>query len=289
MSYFQSNICVHHKTLLLFSIIRSPLVPTLTNGSAFALKSKPKRSDLYFEDAVEGGKSPHSDDVSSSHSITDPSSDSSPTIAQGRACVSHNEETRNGIIAGVGKYVDEYCDDNGHSNDHGNDGSNRIDIRRNGVDRTSQNGQDESHPSQIVSANSISNEEAFGVVLVGEDEEEGEGRAERGGGEGEGENDVDEDTCYESDFDHKEEDATNSFLSNRSQSQIDSVIMAGKKGENGIYASWSMPSDNVATVRFVPNVVSDVFIIREKHSLYEIPDLFYTHDESIQFTSDYNR
>lgn len=267
-------------------------MPTLTNGSAFALKSKPKRSDLYFEDAVEGGKSLHSDDVSSSHSITDPSSSSSPTIVQRRACVSQNEETRNGIIAGVDKYVDEYCDDNGHSKDHGNDGSNRIDIRRNGVDRTSQNGQDESHFSQIVSANSISNEEAFGVVLVGEDEEEGEGRAERGGGrggEGEGENGVDEDTCYESDFDHKEEDAKTSFLSNRTQDRTDSDNLAGKKGENGIYASWSMPSDNVATVRFVPNVVSDVFIIREKHSLYEIPDLFYTHDESIQFTSDYNR
>jgi hypothetical protein len=62
-----------------------------------------------------------------------------------------------------------------------------------------------------------------------------------------------------------------------------------KDVNNSAFTSWCMPSDNVARVRFVPDVVSDVFLIREKHSLIEIPNLFYTHDESIQFTSDYNR
>jgi hypothetical protein len=45
----------------------------------------------------------------------------------------------------------------------------------------------------------------------------------------------------------------------------------------------------VTRVHFEQEVVSDVFIIREKYARHEIPDLFYTHDESIQFTSDYNR
>ena len=59
--------------------------------------------------------------------------------------------------------------------------------------------------------------------------------------------------------------------------------------ENTFYSNWYMPSDSITKVKFATDIISDVFIIREKHSLYEIPTLFYTHDESIQFTADYNR
>ena len=42
-------------------------------------------------------------------------------------------------------------------------------------------------------------------------------------------------------------------------------------------------------MRFIDEVVSDVFFVREKYARHEVPDLFYTHDESLKFTSDYNR
>lgn len=104
-----------------------------------------------------------------------------------------------------------------------------------------------------------------------------------------------DDLYYNSDFDDNADDDDD-------DDQIDAPVQVTvtpkpiqdaqnvrKDVNNGAFTSWCMPSDNVARVRFVPDVVSDVFLIREKHSLIEIPNLFYTHDESIQFTSDYNR
>ena len=103
------------------------------------------------------------------------------------------------------------------------------------------------------------------------------------------------DDSYNSDFDVNVDDDDNGDLTDRpAQITVTSKpLLDGHNGHksvnNGAFTSWCMPSDNVARVRFVPDVVSDVFLIREKHSLIEIPNLFYTHDESIQFTSDYNR
>lgn len=104
-----------------------------------------------------------------------------------------------------------------------------------------------------------------------------------------------DDLYYNSDFDDNADDDDD-------DEQIDAPVQVTvtpkpiqdaqnvrKDVNNGAFTSWCMPSDNVARVRFVPDVISDVFLIREKHSLIEIPNLFYTHDESIQFTSDYNR
>jgi hypothetical protein len=42
-------------------------------------------------------------------------------------------------------------------------------------------------------------------------------------------------------------------------------------------------------VNFVDGLISDTFIHREKHTPEEVPDLFYTHDESIKFQYDYDR
>lgn len=104
-----------------------------------------------------------------------------------------------------------------------------------------------------------------------------------------------DDPYYNSDFDNTGYDDDDDDHADKpaQATAISKPSVSGKNGHisvnNGAFTSWCMPSDNVARVRFVPDVVSDVFLIREKHSLIEIPNLFYTHDESIQFTSDYNR
>lgn len=103
----------------------------------------------------------------------------------------------------------------------------------------------------------------------------------------EGKNGADEELYYDSDFDDNKEDSGGKDKEEESrlvESKADS-----KNAPLGPHGTYSMPSDSVNRVRFVPDVVSVVFIIREKHSLLEVPTLFYTHDESIQFTSDYNR
>lgn len=104
-----------------------------------------------------------------------------------------------------------------------------------------------------------------------------------------------DDPYYNSDFDNVGYDDDDDEQTDKpaQATAVSKLSLSGKNGHisvnNGAFTSWCMPSDNVARVRFVPDVVSDVFLIREKHSLIEIPNLFYTHDESIQFTSDYNR
>ena len=104
-----------------------------------------------------------------------------------------------------------------------------------------------------------------------------------------------DDLYYNSDFDYNADDDDDDDQIDApvqvtvSSKPIQDAQNVSKDVNNGAFTSWCMPSDNVARVRFVPDVVSDVFLIREKHSLIEIPNLFYTHDESIQFTSDYNR
>jgi hypothetical protein len=42
-------------------------------------------------------------------------------------------------------------------------------------------------------------------------------------------------------------------------------------------------------VNFLDGLISDTFVPREKHSPEEVPDLFYTHEESIKFQYDYDR
>eukprot|EP00596_Hydrurales_sp_CCMP1899_P010095 CAMPEP_0119040022 /NCGR_PEP_ID=MMETSP1177-20130426/9823_1 /TAXON_ID=2985 /ORGANISM="Ochromonas sp, Strain CCMP1899" /LENGTH=577 /DNA_ID=CAMNT_0007004667 /DNA_START=311 /DNA_END=2041 /DNA_ORIENTATION=+ len=92
---------------------------------------------------------------------------------------------------------------------------------------------------------------------------------------------------YEFDFDGKEASPVQKEPS--LCDLLDDKIANDKIAKNTMFSSWSMPSDNVTRVHFDQEVVSDVFFIREKYSRYEVPELFYTHDESIQFTSDYNR
>ena len=98
---------------------------------------------------------------------------------------------------------------------------------------------------------------------------------------------ADEELYYDSDFDDNKEE--NEGKDREEESRLVERKADSKGPPLGTNGSYSMPSDSVNRVRFVPDVVSVVFIIREKHSLLEVPTLFYTHDESIQFTSDYNR
>ena len=78
-------------------------------------------------------------------------------------------------------------------------------------------------------------------------------------------------------------------IENNNDSLTEKINNIEKSKNHEIYSSWSLPSDNVRRVQFATKIISDTFTIREKHSLFEIPTLFYTHDESIQFTNDYNR
>ena len=76
---------------------------------------------------------------------------------------------------------------------------------------------------------------------------------------------------------------------NNNDSLTEKINNIEKNKNPDIYSSWSLPSDNIRRVQFATKIISDTYTIREKHSLFEIPTLFYTHDESIQFTRDYNR
>lgn len=57
---------------------------------------------------------------------------------------------------------------------------------------------------------------------------------------------------------------------------------------------WNPETDNPQCrqsrrVNFLDGLISETFIHREKHSPEDVPDLFYTHDESIKFQYDYDR
>jgi hypothetical protein len=122
----------------------------------------------------------------------------------------------------------------------------------------------------------------------GRDRARGRGEGDKGADdEIDGKDGGDEELYYDSDFDDNKEE-------NESKDKEEDSRLVERKADSkgpplGTNGSYSMPSDSVNRVRFLPDVVSVVFIIREKHSLLEVPTLFYTHDESIQFTSDYNR
>ena len=47
--------------------------------------------------------------------------------------------------------------------------------------------------------------------------------------------------------------------------------------------------DGKRRVRFKPKPVSDIFITRDKYTHKEVRDLFYTHDEALQFSVDYSK
>ena len=81
----------------------------------------------------------------------------------------------------------------------------------------------------------------------------------------------------------------NEIKNNNNDSLTEKINNIEKNKNPDIYSSWSLPSDNIRRVQFATKIISDTYTIREKHSLFEIPTLFYTHDESIQFTRDYNR
>ena len=117
----------------------------------------------------------------------------------------------------------------------------------------------------------------------------------RGAGKNDNDDDIDgkdgadEELYYDSDFDDNREENESRDKEEESRLVERKADPKGPPVPLGANGTYSMPSDSVHRVRFAPEEVSVVFIIREKHSLFEVPALFYTHDESIQFTSDYNR
>ena len=103
--------------------------------------------------------------------------------------------------------------------------------------------------------------------------------------------DNDNEDTYEADFETTSESSlsppkTTSIPSSSSSSSNNN---ASSSSSSRPFANWSMPNDYIPRVRFVEDVISDVFVVREKYARHEVPDLFYTHDESLKFTSDYNR
>jgi hypothetical protein len=147
---------------------------------------------------------------------------------------------------------------------------------------------DEGHVSENENEGERDNYQGDAGAKQGRDRARGRGSGEKGADDNiDGKDGGDEELYYDSDFDDNKEE-------NDGKDKEDDSRLVERKAESkgpplGTNGSYSMPSDGVNRVRFVPDVVSVVFIIREKHSLLEVPTLFYTHDESIQFTSDYNR
>jgi hypothetical protein len=58
------------------------------------------------------------------------------------------------------------------------------------------------------------------------------------------------------------------------------------ENENWFHETETKPK---RTVNFLDGLVSDTFVHREKHALEDVPELFYTQDESMKFQYDYDR
>ena len=100
--------------------------------------------------------------------------------------------------------------------------------------------------------------------------------------------DDNDDDMYEADFETTSDSSSSPGKPINTPSSSSNNNHASSSS-SGPFANWSMPNDYIPRVRFVDNIVSDVFFVREKYARHEVPDLFYTHDESLKFTSDYNR